>query len=372
MRSNLHIITFNIPCPADYGGIIDSFYRIRALHSAGINVHLHCFEYGRRHAPELESICASVMYYERNTSFIKHFSALPFTVNSRNSDQLRKDLLNDDYPILFDGLHSTFLMDHDSLRTRKKFVRLHNIEHSYYSTLSKYERNPVRKLYYSIESLKLKHYEKILHNADGLLAISETDHEYFESKYHTAELIPPFHPFDEVSCSEGNGDYIIYHGDLSVNENAIVAEYLCKKIFSQLSHKCVIAGKNPPPRLSESAADLKNISIISNPDSAKMTDLIRNAQVNLLFSMAANGMKLKLLMALFAGRHCIANTNIIEGTLLGPACHVENSAEGIIKKINELMNLPFNSQMINERRNKLEMYSNSFNAGRLIRIIFPV
>jgi hypothetical protein len=87
--------------------------------------------------------------------------------------------------------------------------------------------------------------------------------------------------------------------------------------------------------------------------------------------MASNGMKLKLLIALFTGRHCIANSNIIKGTSLAYICHAEDSAEGIIHKIHELMGQPFTSQMITERTDLLDVYSNRFNAKRILHLIFP-
>jgi hypothetical protein len=203
------------------------------------------------------------------------------------------------------------------------------------------------------------------------MTISNDDQDYFENKYHNAELISPFHQFDHVENLEGTGDYIIYHGDLSVNENIIVAEYLISKIFSKLSFKCVIAGKNPPASLGEIASSFKNISIISDPDNDRMSDLIRNAQINLLSAIASNGLKLKLIIALFSGRHCLVNSNIIRGTTLAQACNVEDSADAIIEKINLLMRQPFTLKMITDRESILEAYSNSFNVRRLVRLIFP-
>ena len=351
--------------------MIDSYHRIRSLHDAGAHIDLHCFEYGRKHSPELEKLCRSVNYYKRDNKFFRHFSLKPYTVASRNSEKLLFNLSADNNPILFDGLHTTYWICHPSLSERRKYVRLHNIEHLYYGTLARYERNPVRQLFYSIESLKMRHYEKILREADALLTISDNDQNYFESRFNNSELIPAFHPSDRVDIIEGTGDYIIYHGDLSVSENIMVAEYLISRIFSVLPYKCVIAGKNPPSHLSTMASAFKNISIVPNPDTGQMSELIRNAQINLLFAMASNGMKLKLLYSLFSGRHCIANANIIKGTLLGQACHAEDSAEGIIRKIHELMKMPFTRQMIAERENLLKVYSNSFNATRLLNIIFP-
>jgi hypothetical protein len=371
LTRELHIITLNIPYPPDYGGMIDSFYRIKSIHDAGIGIHLHCFEYGRDHSEELESLCRNVYYYKRNTSFLKHLSLIPYTVTSRNHDQLLEKLIQDDNPILFDGLHTTYYLDHKSLSGRKKIVRVHNIEHLYYMTLARFEKNPAKKLYYSFESFRLKHFEKILKEADILLTVSDTDQHHFESLYHNAELLPSFHPCENIESLEGTGDYIVYHGDMSVNENVLVAEYLISKIFSKLPFKCVIAGKSPPHYLISKSAEFKNIRIIPDPDNEQMSGLIRNAHINLLFAIAANGLKLKLLIALFSGRHCLVNGNITKGTLLSPACYIEESADGIIAKIFQLMTLPFTKSMKDDRQNLLEPYSNSFNVNRLEQLIFP-
>jgi hypothetical protein len=87
--------------------------------------------------------------------------------------------------------------------------------------------------------------------------------------------------------------------------------------------------------------------------------------------MAANGLKLKLLIALFSGRHCVVNSNMTKGTLLSPACNIEDSADGMIDKIHQLMKQPFTEGMIAERERMLLMYSNSFNCKRLTGLIFP-
>ena len=76
--NHLHIISFDVPYPANYGGVIDVFYKMKALHEAGIKIHLHCFEYGRPAAKELESLCEKVYYYKRNMSKLQLFSKLPF------------------------------------------------------------------------------------------------------------------------------------------------------------------------------------------------------------------------------------------------------------------------------------------------------
>lgn len=350
--------------------MIDSYYRIAALSRAGIEIRLHCFEYGRNHSPELESLCSTVDYYGRDNSLFRHFTYLPFTVSSRYSEALLAKLLEDDHPILFDGIHTTALLSRPELAGRRKFVRVHNIEHHYYSSLAAIEKNLLKKLYYKLEAAKLKRYESILAEADSLLTVSMQDQEHFENRYGCAELLPSFHPFGKVESIEGSGDYIIFHGDLSVNENEAVAKYLIREIFSRLPHRCIITGKNPSQGLIAMAAKSGNISIEGNPSDGEMKDLISNAHINLLCALVPNGLKLKLLLSLFSGRHCLVNETILAGTTLGPACVVENSAEGMIGKIHELMKEPFTTAMISLRESILEPYSNSFNCDRLTSIIF--
>ena len=117
-ENHLHIIAFDVPYPANYGGVIDVFYRLKALIEAGVKVHLHCFEYGRGEQ-EILKRCHEVKYYKRDTSFIKQLSLTPFIVNSRRSKSLVQDLLKDDYPILCEGLHTTAVLLDKRLKNRK-------------------------------------------------------------------------------------------------------------------------------------------------------------------------------------------------------------------------------------------------------------
>ena len=58
----LHIISLDVPFPVDYGGAIDIYYRVKALLELGVKVYLHCYEYGRGEAKELEEIAEKVFY----------------------------------------------------------------------------------------------------------------------------------------------------------------------------------------------------------------------------------------------------------------------------------------------------------------------
>jgi hypothetical protein len=247
---------------------------------------------------------------------------------------------------------------------------MHNIEHLYYNSLAKHERNLIRKLYYIIESEKLKLYEKRLLECNKIFAISESDNNYFNSKYHNSVFIAPFHPFNKPICLPGTGDYILFHGDLSVNENTEISYRLISGVFSKLPYKCYIAGKNPPKHLLSKASKYSYIKVIPNPDDKRMTDLILNAQIHILPALSFNGFKLKLLMALFSGRHCIVNSIVAENSALSTLFNVSDNDNQVIKMIHSLMQLPFTEDMIREREKLLsENYNNTENASKIIEMI---
>ena len=62
MEKHLHIVCLNVPYPVDYGGVFDLFYKLPAMQAAGVNIHLHCFDYGRGEQQELNKYCVSVNY----------------------------------------------------------------------------------------------------------------------------------------------------------------------------------------------------------------------------------------------------------------------------------------------------------------------
>ena len=365
---HLHIVSFNIPYPANYGGVIDVFYKIKALHSIGIKIHLHCYEYGRIHAEELKEYCYSVNYYKRYKGLRYYFSEKPYIVNTRSNKKLLNILTKDNYPILFEGLHSTFFLNH--FKNRIKIVRTHNIEHEYYKNISEIEKNYYKKIFFKSEAKKLLKYEPILKNATTIAAISKNDFIYFNKKYSNTELLPAFHPYNNVDIKKGNGDYVLYHGDLSVGENVFAALFLIKNVFKNLQIPLIIAGKNPNKHIISAALKNKNIQIISNPDNLQMNELISNAQINILPTFQGTGIKLKLLAALFTGRHCITNSTMVENTGLENLCSVKNTAKEMSEEINRLFNTDFDEKEIKKREKVLlNDFCNNKNAKLIEKFI---
>jgi len=366
----LQVIAFNVPYPPDYGGVIDVFYKLKALKEAGIAVTLHCFDYGRGKSSELEKLCKKVFYYPRSRSFVHQFSKLPFIVKTRNTSALIENLNQlIEIPVLAEGLHSTFPLYSEKCSNRNIYVRTHNIEHAYYQGLRESESHFIRKIYFSSEAKKLKQYESVLKNAKGICAISPKEKEYFSQLNTNTILVTPFHPFQKVEIKEGLGNYILVHGDLSVSENIHSALWLINEVLSKITYPVIIAGKNPHESICSLISNQKHIHLITNPSFDKMQELISNAQIHIVHSFSPQGMKLKLLNVLYNGRYCISSSTVIQNTGLEMLCEPADTESEIISAIHKLMKVPFENNKTELRKEVLSLFSNSAQAEKLIRFL---
>ena len=357
-----------MPYPANYGGVIDVFYKLVNLHKAGVQIILHCMEYGRGEQKELEKYCHKVYYYKRNTSFINQLSSVPYIVKSRSSKELLANLLLNEYPILFEGLHTCYYLNHERLKHRFKIYRESNIEHHYYYHLAHSEKNGLRKLYFISEAKKLYSFQKHLSHANLMLVVSTADQKYLQDEFPNKkiEYLPSFHLNAELTCKEGRGEYVLYNGNLAVNENSKAVEFLVETVFSKIKQQVIIAGLNPSQKMKDSIKPFGNIKIIANPDEREMQHLLENAHVHCLYTHQATGLKLKLLNVLYSGRFCICNDLILEGTALETACLVRNSPSEMIQTIEQCFQTDFSKELTNERKSKLQVFDNKSKAQRLI------
>ena len=109
-KMQLHVVSFDVPFPPDYGGAIDVFFKLKALQKQGIRIILHCFVYGRQKANILEDICEKVFYYERKKIWNARPFSYPYIVSSRQNDALLKNLCHTKVPILFEGLQKQIVL----------------------------------------------------------------------------------------------------------------------------------------------------------------------------------------------------------------------------------------------------------------------
>jgi len=369
----LHIVCHDVPYPPDYGGVFDLYYKIRTLHEAGIDIHLHCFTSGRDEQPILKNYCEQVYYYPRRTGHKGFSHQLPYIVCSRSNPELLDRLLQDEYPILLEGVHCTYLTQDDRFAKRKILLRLYNVESVYYKQLANCSTSWFKKLYYLRESAILRKYERRIASTWPVLAVTQYDADMAAVTYQSKKIsvIPVFLPFQHIESPQGTGCYCLYHGNLSVDENEKAVIWLLENVFNDLSVPFLVAGKNPGPKLRRTVAKFKNCCMVSDPSDQELKDIITKAQLHVIPSFNCTGVKLKLLNALFNGRHCVVNENAVEGTGLTEVCHLAEGAKEFKLIIEKLYERPFTFMDLQLRREKLlNKYNNQHSAGLLIEQIW--
>jgi glycosyltransferase involved in cell wall biosynthesis len=373
ISQHINIVAFDVPYPANYGGVIDVYYKIVELQKQNIKVHLHCFKYGRNETPELEKICEKVYYYNRNISIINQFSFLPFTVKSRLNKTLLNNLLSNNYPILFEVLHTCYLLKNKALKNRFKIYRHSNIEHDYYNALAKGESNWLKKFYFKIEAFKLKSFEKIIQHAQLILTVNLKDTQYFKAKYPKVktEYLPSFHAFNQINISTNLKNQILFHGNLSISENYNAAIWIINEIVSKTNYEFIFAGLNPNQKLIELITKNKNCKLIANPNETDLQNLIKESLINILYTHQATGLKLKLLNVLYNANTIICNSKMIDGTGIeaNDGVIVANTPNEFIEAIAQIYNTSTNSNLLLERQKLLHSYNNQINAKKLISLL---
>jgi len=374
LKKKLHIICFTVPYPVNYGGVFDLFYILPALKEAGIGIQLHCFDYGRGQQPELNHFCEQVYYYSRQEGHKGISSGLPYIVSSRKNEQLLLRLMEDDYPILMHGIHCTYLLTDARFNDRHCVVRLHNTEHLYYRQLAGSSRSLIKSLYFYWESCQLKSFEKKISGRGHFVAVSPLDVTYYREQFQAPNIsyLPVFLPPWDFNYRGTMGFYCLYHGDLQVPVNEQTAIRLLTRIFNKLAIPLVIAGRNPSPTLIELAHREQFTCLVANPSDAEMEDMIVRAHVHVLPAQHNTGIQLKLLHALFSGRHCVSNKAGVSDPELAKLVHTAETDESLMNLIAQLYRQPFSEEDFFTRKHDLEKIFNVENQTRqLLEILYP-
>lgn len=367
---SIHIVAFDVPFPANYGGVIDVFYKLKALHAAGVQITLHLFQYGERQAQqELEIYCNKVYYYKRKRVDFRFW--LPYIVSTRSSKQLLNNLLKDNSPILFEAVHSSFFIDHPALQKRFKMLRMHNIEYDYYQLLAKQERTFFKKIYFVIESFLLKRYQQQIQHAQVIFAISKNDQLKLAKQFpNKVELLPAFHANTNVKSKMGLADFCLYHGKLSVAENHQAALYLVNEVFSKNEVKFIIAGAGANVELKQAVQKHTHIQLLDNISQEEINKLIEEAQINIMPTFQPTGIKLKLINVLYLGKHVLVNNEMVAATGLESLTVVANTAQEMNQAISRLMRENFTeASILNRARILSSQFDTQMNVTRILNYL---
>ena len=351
----IHIISFDNPYPPVYGGIIEVFYKVKALHKLGYQIFLHCFV-GNNAAPslELEAVTEKIFFYKTSAKPWHVFSGIPYSVISRRSDQMLQNVLSVKAPILFEGLKTVFIANHPALKAYFKVLRLHNIEQDYFLGISRSENSLLHKALFYLESIKYKNFDHIIDHFDKVLTLSRYENDQISKHHKNAQFIPIFHGNQRVCHLEGKGDYALYHGDLGTADNRAAVVFLVDVFREIPGYNLIIASSSGGEFVAKQIRESKNIQFTRLNNFEHLQQLLHDAHICISWSFQKSGTKLKVVNALFNSRFSIINENIIDDPIIADLCVMVSDKKQLVAKINVLKQTDFND--FNNRKSVLEVY----------------
>lgn len=364
-NKKLHIVTFDNPFPPNYGGVIDVFYKINALHQLGVEIYLHCFV---NEIPvqnnELEAISTKLYFYKRNKSVFNFFSKKPFSVASRRHNQLIQNLCADNHPIFFEGLQTTDILNHHNFDNRKLFIRLLNLEDKYYDGLAKSETNFLKKIAFLFEAKKYSKYNFIFAKFEKIFTLSNVETKYIQDKYKKAIYVPVFHGNQFVSNLSEYGNYAFYNGDLRISDNRNAALFLLDVFKEVRDYQLIIASSYSVNEIETKCFLSNNCKYVKIKDNIHLDELTKNAHINVMVSFQESGTKLKAVNALYKSRFCIINKNMIDDAELLSLFTIAETKPDFVNAINNLKDMQYSDfenrkiileKILNDKNNAMKI-----------------
>lgn len=371
-EKKLHIISFDNPFPADYGGVIDVFYKIKALHQHGIKIYLHCFYQDRNHVSEtLKKYTEAVYLYPKKRKISYLFSSFPMSVISRFDKKILDNISKIKAPILIEGLQSSMIVNYLDVNKSDIYLRLHNLESNYYAGMGKNETSFLKKWLYKLEAKKYKKYEEKISLFKHVFSLSSFEFHEVRRKNDNQTYLPVFHGNEVNSNLSQFGEFALYHGDLRLADNKKAASF-CISLFKKITdYKLIIASSNGKDFIENLIEKSPNIEFIELKDNSHLEELLEKAHINILMSFQKSGTKLKIIKALHRSRFCLINQNMVDDEKILDLCTLANTEKEFTEAIQLLKYKPYSD---NDRRKTVlkKVYDDSENAQTLINTIWKI
>lgn len=318
-------VSNDIPLPANSGGRVDVWRRLRVLAAAGHEVALLCwYDAGRVAEPdaavfeELLKVCATVKVLPiRRTSGeilarLWHFGRLPSHVAARRvtstgqgvqvwCDEFKPDV------VLLDGLYGgAVALDLANHIGCPLLYRSHNIENKYMTGQARREGRLLRRLGLYANLVGLGAFERrVMTSAERVFDISHDDQQYWAQQgFHHVEWLPTTVDEEFIAALKiKTGDALIdilYFGNLNTPNNVEAVTWLVRKVLPLIkvpTLRVVIAGSRPADSVRRLMTEDSRLVLTENP--ANMASVVSRAKVLVNPMKAGSGVNLKSVEMLF-------------------------------------------------------------------------
>ncbi len=325
-----------LPYPPSDGGSIAMHQITEGLLNQGISVKVLALSptlletsskhiddnYVKQTGFESVSIDTQVKYIP---ALVNLFSSKSYNIerfHSKRMEETIKDvLLRDHFDIIqLEGLYLTpYIPLIRSLSGSPILFRSHNIEHFIWLRLARASRHPFKKMYLQFLATRLKKYEdNIIHEVDGLVAISDIDKQFFIDRGFTGPSIvipagmPELTVHDKELSRENKSVFHLGSMDWRPNQEGVI--WFLKKVWPLViaempDLKFYLAGKRMPENFHQYAN--QHVVVVGEVDNAIEFLLTKNVMVVPLLS--GGGMRVKIIEGMAASKVIVSTTIGAEG-----------------------------------------------------------
>ncbi len=334
---------------------------------------MHLFIERNNLSNTLQLECETIHYYKQKKGHLGFCFDMPYSVSTRSDEALVERLNQNDFPIIFHGIESTYFLSKGYFHNRKIVVRLQTWKHQKYKKLFHTYPIGLHKIRYKLKELRYAKFEYELCRKYICAIIPSVNEDTIKScSYDLAyETLPHFIGMTTPMGIEGNGNYCLFHGDFSNKSTELTAQWLLKEVFNEVEIPFVVVAKNPTVEIENLAHEKMHTCIVSNPSDKELIELIKKAHIHILPINELSEENNELILSSQLGRHILINRAHPASKGLQSICHIARTTKEFKQKITALFDLPFTNTDIEKReRVTREEFDDKAYAGKLIKMLY--
>jgi len=355
------VVSGFIPSPPIFGGAIDVWERIKGLTSLGHEVDLVVTEKVNPTQKQINEIALHTRHFfftRRKNQIHQLFSELPLQFLSRKG--LASIDINQTYDLVI--LESEFCWGitlNKSISYKNIVVRVHNIESHYFKMLGKSSNSLRQKIYYKLETSKIKHLSALVFDkANKLWFISKDD--LSAVNLLNKSVFMPFPINDEIVVpTEKVENNVVFMGSLFMQNNTFGLDWYLKNIHPLLitevpDYHFYIVGslKEEDKEIQEKYSHLPQVTFVVNAPCLKQYYQKAKVFVNPMFH--GSGVKVKSVNALINGVPLVSTSVGAEG--IGLTHDMYFHADDVFEFKNQILSVINNQQNAIEKTLKAQEY----------------
>jgi len=318
--------------PVDTGGKIRSYNILRGL-TARNEVALLSYYGGERdgnyereiadHLPGAVTIHTGIPDSSAIDYLRRLASPAPYAVTKFTSPRVRrtiKGLLADGgFDVAVCDFLSASLNFHGNTRIPTTLFQ-HNVESALWDRQQKHESNPVKRLAFTLEAIKMRRYERAaVRRFDHVIAVSENDRQIMktmtdESRISVVPTGVDLSKYQAATATSARKPLVIFLGSMDWEANIDAVEYFCREIWPRVHSRVPgarfrIVGRNPHPRINRLAsADIEVTGTVPS-----VIEHLREAAVVVVPLRVGGGTRLKIFEAMAMGKAVVSTSIGAEG-----------------------------------------------------------